>query len=813
MNTQNDSSNIIITTFEKKLTGLEYNTQPPMRPDARTEFNNCICFDTSNQRIGINSASPQSSLVVEGNARIDGSLTVTNLITAQDISTIDISCSNIDLIGNMDVSGYIQAIPPLVNPNLNYYITKSIVQQSQPPIKFLDPVDIIWDYDTFLNVQRDAGTVDFSYITYDEMWKSLNSSTYQRNSKVTLELLFSNQPVLPTPPSWDNSFSLHDEFGPSPDGSNNILEINIHNVTDASLNKWLGIQFAFPLTLHSIKAKDPLSYAIVMPFFQKKKNDRFLQILINISDNQYIHFNGIYELRAWSKTEVAAAHDHKLILTRRNDLSANTNISYTNITFINPTWEMPGTWTIPPSDYDYPGYQGSANPSIYYWSLGISYDQHLPTKYNNTMWAISPIPTASSIIVGQDPLLFNQLAPSFNSSSFYAKLDGSNIFTESNTFMNQTTFYNDISFIQCNIDISSIVSFQTNTSTQFDTSINVVQDISFQPINYSITISNILDVSNQSDNSLATLHIYRDQSGIILDTVFNKHDFSNIKIQMHEDKLIFNHKKQIDIGVCRHCKGEWIPALTLTELSGMTMNTNIKLNGRHISGVNEITFSDHPSQYIKSPNTQPPRTPVIDLHNIYVQNLECDYLTICGEVTDLSYNLYIPLKQSQYSQDISWGVWTISDTHFKPLLYCTSGPYKNTLGYYIAQSDQKFKTNIRPFKRKLDIINKLNPVYFTWKESGNNDYGFIAQELQAIIPGIIEDQYDSNKKITKVYSINYQTHFFAVLIKAIQDLDSDKNTIINLLENEVVELENDNKFITNQVEDIIDRIQRLKDLT
>lgn len=56
-----------------------------------------------------------------------------------------------------------------------------------------------------------------------------------------------------------------------------------------------------------------------------------------------------------------------------------------------------------------------------------------------------------------------------------------------------------------------------------------------------------------------------------------------------------------------------------------------------------------------------------------------------------------------------------------------------TLGQ-CGTSLRRYKTNVEAFKGGLDIVNRLRPVSFTWKESGQRDVGFIAEEVFAIEP-------------------------------------------------------------------------------
>jgi hypothetical protein len=53
-------------------------------------------------------------------------------------------------------------------------------------------------------------------------------------------------------------------------------------------------------------------------------------------------------------------------------------------------------------------------------------------------------------------------------------------------------------------------------------------------------------------------------------------------------------------------------------------------------------------------------------------------------------------------------------------------------------SDRNLKTDIKPFTTCLDEILKLEPCVFRWKETGNIDIGFIAQDVQASWPSLSE---------------------------------------------------------------------------
>ena len=53
-------------------------------------------------------------------------------------------------------------------------------------------------------------------------------------------------------------------------------------------------------------------------------------------------------------------------------------------------------------------------------------------------------------------------------------------------------------------------------------------------------------------------------------------------------------------------------------------------------------------------------------------------------------------------------------------------------------SDEREKKDIYQISESLDRILELRPTKFTWKETDKQDVGFIAQEVEKIIPEVIE---------------------------------------------------------------------------
>lgn len=54
-------------------------------------------------------------------------------------------------------------------------------------------------------------------------------------------------------------------------------------------------------------------------------------------------------------------------------------------------------------------------------------------------------------------------------------------------------------------------------------------------------------------------------------------------------------------------------------------------------------------------------------------------------------------------------------------------------------SDIRLKNNVKNITNGLEIINKLRPVSFNWKKNNNESIGFIAQEIEEVLPEFVRD--------------------------------------------------------------------------
>jgi hypothetical protein len=59
-----------------------------------------------------------------------------------------------------------------------------------------------------------------------------------------------------------------------------------------------------------------------------------------------------------------------------------------------------------------------------------------------------------------------------------------------------------------------------------------------------------------------------------------------------------------------------------------------------------------------------------------------------------------------------------------------------------SASDKSLKENIETLSNSIETLEKINPVRFTWKDSGKVSYGVIAQEIEKILPELVKNDAD-----------------------------------------------------------------------
>jgi hypothetical protein len=91
--------------------------------------------------------------------------------------------------------------------------------------------------------------------------------------------------------------------------------------------------------------------------------------------------------------------------------------------------------------------------------------------------------------------------------------------------------------------------------------------------------------------------------------------------------------------------------------------------------------------------------------------------------------------------------------------------------FYGGTSDYRLKENIKPMTSGLERVVRLKPVTYTWKENGKACEGFIAHELQEVVPDAVagaKDQIDADGN--PMYQNIDPRMIVATLTVAIQEL-------------------------------------------
>jgi hypothetical protein len=102
-------------------------------------------------------------------------------------------------------------------------------------------------------------------------------------------------------------------------------------------------------------------------------------------------------------------------------------------------------------------------------------------------------------------------------------------------------------------------------------------------------------------------------------------------------------------------------------------------------------------------------------------------------------------------------------------------------GAYVNGSDARIKEDVAPIASGLDVVEKLNPVTYRYKESWSKDQsvqtGFIAQELLTALDGqVYVDGVVQQGGAEDYYSVAYQ-NIIPILTKAIQELSAKNDAL------------------------------------
>jgi hypothetical protein len=90
---------------------------------------------------------------------------------------------------------------------------------------------------------------------------------------------------------------------------------------------------------------------------------------------------------------------------------------------------------------------------------------------------------------------------------------------------------------------------------------------------------------------------------------------------------------------------------------------------------------------------------------------------------------------------------------------------------YNTSSDYRLKHDVQPVTAALSKVKQLNPVTFKWNADNSSGQGFIAHELQAIVPECVSGEKDAVNPDGSIKPQGVDASFLvATLVAAIQEL-------------------------------------------
>ena len=92
---------------------------------------------------------------------------------------------------------------------------------------------------------------------------------------------------------------------------------------------------------------------------------------------------------------------------------------------------------------------------------------------------------------------------------------------------------------------------------------------------------------------------------------------------------------------------------------------------------------------------------------------------------------------------------------------------------YSTSSDYRLKKDVQPMLNALATVSALKPVTYKWKSDGSDGQGFIAHELQAVVPDCVTGEKDAVNADNSINPQGIDTSFLvATLTAAIQELNA-----------------------------------------
>lgn len=135
-------------------------------------------------------------------------------------------------------------------------------------------------------------------------------------------------------------------------------------------------------------------------------------------------------------------------------------------------------------------------------------------------------------------------------------------------------------------------------------------------------------------------------------------------------------------------------------------------------------------------------------------------------------------------------------------------------GEFNYSSDRRLKTDIRPIEHPLDKVLHLAGVNFKWKKSGQEDIGFIAQDVESVLPEVVKNGKDDD--LGEIKTVRYG-NITALLIEAVKEFwaefkksNLEKDAEISHLRNRLNEKDAETRELLKRLNSLEERLQALE---
>ena len=217
--------------------------------------------------------------------------------------------------------------------------------------------------------------------------------------------------------------------------------------------------------------------------------------------------------------------------------------------------------------------------------------------------------------------------------------------------------------------------------------------------------------------------------------------------------------------------GNTTRAMTIDKNQYVGIGTTNPLAKLYIEGPNNLDGNDYAQLYIKGTGTYP-----ADITGIVLDSAGSNQSHI------RFHNNGTPKLQIRYNEGDNavdkLGIYSFT-------LNTSIAEFNNATGAFVVKgdvtafgspSDKRLKENIKPIESALDKVSKLQGVTFDWKEKGitnlKEDIGFIAQDVQKVIPELVRENEDG------MLSIRHQG-IAPILLEAIKELKQEIEELKN----------------------------------